>query len=244
MSKLVWDAIDERIYETGVDHGVLYVKDGNSYGNGVVWNGLTTVTEKPSGGEANAIYADNIKYLNLMSAEEFGATVEAYTYPDEFMECDGSASIATGVYIEGQTRKSFGLCYRTKVGSEANEDLGYKIHLIYNAKAAPSEKSRSTVNDSPEAVQFSWDVSTVPVVVNAKDSNDKPYKPVAHLIIDSRKFNTTALQAKLAELEEKLYGRDAVEANPSANPPVAAVTALEPTLLTPDEIVTLMGEAG
>ena len=246
MSKLVWDKIDERRYETGVDHGVLYVKDGTSYGTGVVWNGLVSVSEKPSGGEPNAIYADNMKYLNLLSVEEFGATVEAYTYPDEFMECDGSASIysgaVNGVTIEGQKRKPFGLCYRTKIGSEADEDLGYKIHLIYEAKAQPSEKTRSTINDSPEAVQFSWELSTTPMTINAKDSNGKDFKPVAHLTIDSTKFNTTALQEKLAALEDKLYGRDAVEADAQAG--IEAVAALEPTLLTPDQILTFLTEEG
>lgn len=238
MSRLVWDATDERIYETGVDHGVLYVKDGNTYENGVVWNGLSSVTEKPSGGEANAIYADNIKYLNMMSAEEFGATVEAYTYPDEFMECDGSRMVVPGIIIEGQTRKSFGLTYRTRIGSEDDADLGYKIHLIYNAKAAPSEKTRSTVNDSPEATQFSWELTTTPSVPTAVDSNDKPYKPVAHLVIRSTDFKTEPEKEKLKLLEDTLYGRDASGSGQNA------VTALEPTLLSLDEIITLLGEQG
>lgn len=237
MSKLVWDAIDERIYESGVDHGVLYVKDGDTYGEGVVWNGLTAVTEKPSGGEANAQYADNIKYLNLTSAEEFGATIEAFTYPDEFMACDGSVALATGLYANGQKRKSFGLCYRTKVGSEADEDLGYKIHIIYNAKAAPTEKARNTINDSPEIVNFSWDLTTTPMVINAVDSNDKPYRPVAHIELDSRKFNTEALKAKLQSIEDQLYGRDATTGT-------NAVTALTPTLLTPDQIIAIITAVG
>ncbi len=240
MAKLVWDAVGERFYETGVDHGVLFVKNGSTYATGVVWNGLVSVSENPSGGEANAIYADNIKYLNLMSAEEFGATVEAFTYPDEFAECDGSATIATGVSIEGQKRKTFALAYRTKIGNDEDEDLGYKIHIIYDAKATPSEKSRQTINDSPEALQFSWELTTTPIAIKAKDSNGKSYKPVAHLVIDSTKFKTEQEKAKLAELEDTLFGRDAVEASQGAE----AVTELTSTLLTPDQIITLLTENG
>ena len=158
MSKLVWDKTGERLYETGVDHGVLYpIQAGGLYNKGVAWNGLTAVTESPSGAEASPIYADNIKYLNLMSAEEFGATIEAYTYPDEFAECDGSAEIATGVTIGQQARKVFGLSYRTVIGNDVDSnDYGYKLHLIYGALAAPSEKGYTTINDSPEAITFSW----------------------------------------------------------------------------------------
>ena len=174
MSKLVWDKTGERLYETGVDHGVLYpIQAGGLYNKGVAWNGLTAVTESPSGAEASPIYADNIKYLNLMSAEEFGATIEAYTYPDEFAECDGSAEIATGVTIGQQARKVFGLSYRTVIGNDVDSnDYGYKLHLIYGALAAPSEKGYTTINDSPEAITFSWEVSTTPVNVTG-------FKPTA-----------------------------------------------------------------
>lgn len=237
MSKLVWDAVGERFYETGLDRGVLFVGDGaGGYETGVAWNGLTSVSENPSGGEANAVYADNIKYLNLTSETEFGATVEALTYPPEFAECDGSAAIAPGVIIEGQRRKNFALCYRTKVGNDEDEDYGYKIHIIYGAKASPSEKSRQTINDSPETVTFSWELTTTPVKVTVLDPNGKPYKPVAHLVIDSTLFTTTALKEKLAALEEILYGRDADSEH--------SITALEPTLKTPDEIYTLMTSNG
>lgn len=202
MSKLVWDATGERLYETGVKMGVLYVQDGGAYPNGVPWNGLTAVTESPSGAEATPLYADDIKYLNLVSAEEFGATIEAYTYPDEFMECDGSASLAEGVYIGQQARKTFGLCYRTAVGNDiVNNDYGYKLHLIYGALAAPSEKAYATINDSPEAITFSWEVSTTPVNVTG-------HKPTASLTIDSTKVSKEGLAA----LEAVLYGSDEEDA--------------------------------
>ena len=207
MSKLVWDRTGERFYETGVDHGVLYPVDANgAYPKGVAWSGLTGVTESPSGAEANNIYADNIKYLSLMSAEEFGATIEAYTYPDEWGACDGSAEIAEGVTVGQQVRKSFGLSYRSLIGNDTDgDDYGYKIHLVYGGKAAPSERSRQTVNDSPEAVQLSWEVSTTPVTINASDPNTgKPYKPAAHLEINSTKVDPS----KLKEFEEILYGTD------------------------------------
>lgn len=203
MSKLVWDKTGERFYETGVDHGVLYpIQAGGLYNKGVVWNGLTAVTESPSGAEATALYADNIKYLNLISAEEFGATIEAYTYPDEFAECDGSAELATGVYIGQQPRKTFGLCYRTVIGNDVdNDSFGYKLHLIYGALAAPSEKGYSTINDSPEAITFSWEVKTTPVNVTG-------CKPTACLTIDSTKVD----KDKLAALEAILYGGESTEA--------------------------------
>lgn len=205
--KLGWDNTGERFYETGVDHGVLYPVDVNgAYAKGVAWSGLTGVTESPSGAEANNIYADNIKYLSLMSAEEFGATIEAYTYPDEWGACDGSSEIAQGVTIGQQVRKSFGLSYRSRIGNDTDgDDYGYKIHLVYGGKAAPSERSRQTVNDSPEAVQLSWEVSTTPVTINAVDRDTgRPYKPAAHLEINSTKVDS----AKLKEFEEILYGRD------------------------------------
>lgn len=217
MSKLVWDATGERLYETGVRQGVLYVQEGGVYPKGVAWNGLTAVTEAPSGAEATALYADDIKYLSLMSAEEYGATIEAYTYPDEFMACDGSASLATGVYIGQQKRKTFGMCYRTVLGNDVdNNDYGYKLHLIYGAQAAPSEKAYASINDSPEAVTFSWEVTTTPVTVTG-------FKPTACITIDSTKVDAE----KLAALEAILYGSEDEEAR----------------LPLPDEVAQLMADA-
>ena len=203
MPKLVWDKTDERIFETGVDKGVLYPfnTESKAYDKGVVWNGLTGVTESPSGAEATPLYADNIKYLNLLSAEEFGATVEAYTYPDEFGECNGEANIAAGVVAGQQKRKTFGMSYQTKVGNADDPEAGYKIHLIYGAKAAPSEKAYATVNDSPEAITFSWELTTTPVDVPS-------LKPTASLVIDSTKVDA----AKLKALEDILYGTEDAEA--------------------------------
>lgn len=215
MSTLTWDNAGERLYETGVQKGVLYVRgaDGN-YGNGVAWNGLTAVTESPSGAEATALYADDIKYLNLMSNEEFGATIEAYTYPEEFAECDGSAALVEGVFIGQQKRSTFGLCYRTTLGNDAvGNDYGYKLHIIYGCLAAPSEKAYATINDSPEAITFSWEVTTTPVQVAG-------HKPTACVTIDSTKVAT----GTMAKIEAKLYGTEQDE----------------PTLLLPDEIVTLL----
>lgn len=218
MSKIVWDKTGERLYETGVKYGVLYIlSDAGAYETGVAWNGLTAVTESPSGAEANPLYADDIKYLNLVSAEEFGGTIEAYTYPDEFAQCDGSASLATGVMIGQQARKTFGLCYRTTIGNDiVNNDYGYKLHLIYGALAAPSEKAYATINDSPEAITFSWEFSTTPV-------NVEGFKPTACLTIDSTKCD----KAKLEALEAILYGSESEEAR----------------LPLPDEIKTLMAAA-
>lgn len=217
MSKLVWDQTGERIYETGVKQGVLYVQEGTAYPKGVAWNGLTAVTESPSGAEATALYADDIKYLNLMSAEEFGATIEAYTYPDEFMVCDGSAELSEGVYIGQQARKSFGMCYRTTVGNDTeNNEYGYKLHIIYGALASPSEKAYATINDSPEAITFSWEVTTTPVNVTG-------HKPTASVVIDSTKVDAAALAA----LEAVLYGSADSEAR----------------LPLPDEIVEIMAGA-
>ena len=218
MSKIVWDQTGERLYETGVDHGVLYpIQETGEYSLGVPWNGLTGVTESPSGAEATPLFADNIKYLNLVSAEDFGCTIEAYTYPDEFALCDGSASIAQGVNIGQQARKVFGLSYRTIVGNDVDSNAhGYKLHLIYGCLAAPSEKSYATVNDSPEAITFSWEVTSTPVNVTG-------FKPTACVTIDSTKADPT----KLAELEAALYGTDDKEAY----------------LPLPDEIVTIMGKA-
>ena len=225
MSKLKWDQTGERFYETGVKNGVLYITTGGVYSKGVAWNGLTAVTESPSGAEATPLYADDIKYLNLISTEEFGATVEAYTYPDEFAECDGSAELATGVYIGQQPRKTFGLCYKTTLGNdEDGNSYGYKLHLIYGAKAAPTEKAYATINDSPEAITFSWELTTTPVEV-------KNAKPTASLTIDSTKVDP----GKIAALEDILYGKDGTgDGNTGAT---------EPRLPLPDEIATLMADA-
>lgn len=202
MTQLVWDQTGQRFYETGVDRGVLYIVDNvGAYSHGYAWNGLTTVTESPSGAESNPQYADNIKYLNLISAEEFSATVEAFTYPAEFGQCDGTAEPQPGVRLGQQSRKVFGLAYRTRIGNDIDgADHGYKIHLIYGAQAAPSEKAYSTINDSPEALSFSWEVTTTPVPVGTIAS--VAYKPTASLEIDSTKVSPTAL----ADLEELLYG--------------------------------------
>ena len=209
MSKLVWDQVGERLYETGTKKGVLYPFESNAYAKGVAWNGLTAVTESPSG-------ADDIKYLNLRSAEEFGATIEAYTYPDEFAECDGSAYIAPGIKIGQQKRKMFGFSYTTTVGNDTEgDDHGYKIHLVYGATASPSEKSYQTINDSPEAITFSWEVATTPVEV-------KGFKPTATLEIDSTKVDAD----KLTALEDILYGTENAE----------------PRLPLPDEVVALVGK--
>jgi hypothetical protein len=224
MSKLIWDQSGERFWETGVSKGVLFPMSAvqGVYANGVVWNGLVNVTQSPTGAEANALYADNIKYLNLMSVEELEASVEAYTYPDEFAECDGSASIAQGARIGQQARKMFAIAYQTKIGNDINPELGYKIHIIYGCLASPSEKSHDSVNDSPEAMTFSWDLTTTPVEVPG-------FKPTASIEIDSTKTNA----AKLAQLEEILYGKDA-----TTEPVSAAVPARLPM---PEEIITILG---
>lgn len=217
MSRLQWDQDGQKIYETGVSNGVLYVKNGANYGAGVAWNGLTAVTESPSGAESTPLYADNIKYLNLMSNEEFGATVEAYTYPDEFGACDGSDALSAGVLIGQQGRKPFGLAYKTIIGNDSyGSGYGYKLHLIYGAQAAPSEKSYATVNDSPEAITFSWELTTSPVSVAGK-------KPTACLTIDSTKVDS----AKLAAVENILYGN----------------VGVDPRLPLPDEIASIFGSA-
>ena len=221
MAKLVWDKTGDRLYETGVKNGVLYIPTAGVYSKGVAWNGLTAVTESPSGAEATALYADDTKYLSLMSAEEFGATIEAYTYPDEFAACDGSAELADGVMIGQQKRSTFGLCYKTTIGNDTEgNDHGYKLHIIYGAQAKPSERAYSTINDSPEAITFSWEITTTPVNVTGA-------KPTASLVIDS----TKADPSKLAALEDILYGKDGEPAS-------------EPRLPLPDEIKTLMTAAG
>lgn len=222
MAKLVWDKTGDRLYETGVKNAVLYVRDsGGAYPKGVAWNGITAVTESPSGAESNPLYADDIKYLNLISNEDFGATIEAYTYPDEFAECDGSAEIVAGVKIGQQKRKTFGLCYRTTLGNDVDgNDHGYKLHIIYGATAAPSERAYATINDSPEAITMSWELSTTPVTVTG-------FKPTAHLEIDSTKVKAE----ELAAFEAILYGKDGSEQT-------------EPRLPLPDEIATLFTAAG
>ena len=203
MAKLVWDATGAKLYEAGVDHGVLYpVGENGTYPLGVVWNGLITVSESPEGGDENAFYADNIKYGVLRGTEDFGGSIEAYTYPDEWEACDGSATLATGVVVSQQTRKAFGLCYRTLIGNDVDGlEHGYKLHLVYGATASPSEKSRETINDSPDASSMSWDFTTVPVNVTG-------FKPTSHIIVDSTKADAT----KLAALEAILYGGDSTEA--------------------------------
>ena len=213
MSRIKWDQEGQRFYETGVSNGVLYVRENTGYQTGVPWNGMINVSESPSGAEANPIYADNIKYLSLTSAEDFAATIEAYTYPDEFAECDGSAELADGFFIGQQVRKSFAFSYKTKIGNDVDDNLGYKLHIVYGAKAAPSEKAYGTINESPEAITFSWEVSTVPVPVEG-------CKPTSTIVLDSTKVDPV----KLAAIEEKLYGSD----------------SSEPTLLLPDEILALL----
>lgn len=221
MARITWDDTGVKTYETGVDHGVLYIPDTTGvYSSGVAWNGLTAITESPSGAEASPQYADNIKYLNLVSAEEFGATIEAFTYPDEFAQCDGSAELVEGVSIGQQARKTFGICYRTVLGNDTDGiDHGYKLHLIYGCLAAPSEKAYATINDSPEAITFSWEVTTTPVNVTG-------FRPTASVTIDSVTSDATALAA----LEDVLYG-------------AAGTGGTGPRLPLPDEVKTLMTAA-
>lgn len=216
MAKLVWDKTGERFYETGVKNCALYVRDSaGTYPKGVPWNGITAVTESPSGAEATPLYADDIKYLNLISNEEFGATIEAYTYPKEFAACDGSAELAKGATIGQQPRKSFGLAYKTTLGNDVdNNDYGYKLHLIYGCLAAPSEKAYATINDSPEAITFSWEITTTPVEV-------KGFKPTSHIEINSKEVDAV----NLATLEAKLFG----------------ATETEAMLPLPDEVATILG---
>ena len=223
MAALEFDKLGEHIYETGVEKGVLYPFTAGAYSKGVAWNGLINVTESPSGAEPTPLYADNIKYLNLMSVEEFGASIEAYTYPDEFAECDGSAALGVGVSIGQQTRKAFGMCYKTKIGNDIlGEDYGYKLHLIYGCMAKPSEKAHATTSDSPEAATFSWELTTTPIAVPG-------FKPTASLTIDSTKVTA----AKLAAIEDKLYGTGDIN-----------TIMYEPTLLTPTEIKAILDAVG
>ena len=213
MTRVLWDSVGERYFETGVDHGVLYIPNGGVYDNGYAWNGLTAVTESPSGAEATAIYADNMKYLNLISAEDLSGTIEAFTYPPEFAQCDGSSIQNVGVNVTQQARKQFGLSYRTKKGNDvAASDYGYKLHLVYGANAAPSEKAYATINDSPEALAFSWAFSTTPVAVTG-------LKPSALITVDS----TLVTPANLTALEDALYG----------------TAGTSPRLPLPDEVIAM-----
>lgn len=235
MKLLEWDKIGEHLYETGVDRGVLYQydKNTNTFKDGVAWNGLTAVNESPSGAEANDQYADNIKYLSLRSAEDFGGTIEAFTYPDEFEQNDGTATPVKGVKITQQTRKAFGFSYRTLIGNDTEgTDYGYKIHLVYMATANPSEKSRSTVNDSPEAASLSWEFTTIPVEVGT--INGVAYKATSHIVIDSTDFETDAEKAALAAFEEIIYGKAAEQGSP----------AVQPRLPLPAEVFSLLNVAG
>lgn len=226
MTELVWDEVGERVYETGVDHGVLYLRNSQGdYDDGVAWNGLTSVTESPTGAEANAQYADNIKYLNLFSAEMFGATIEAFTYPDEFAQFDGLVTPSPGVYIGQQVRKSFGLCYRTRIGNDLDgDDHGYKLHLVYGCFASPSEKAYNTINDSPEAITFSWQLSTIPIAVPSM-------RPTSIITIDSTKVDADTLAA----LEQILYGDTGVD--PALPPPATVITMFsgDVTTVTPTQ---------
>lgn len=222
LGPLVWDETGKKIYETGVSNVVLYPVSNGTYPKGVAWNGVTAITESPSGAEATALYADNIKYANLIAAEEFGATIEAYTYPDEFAECDGSATLTTGVTIGQQKRKAFGLSWKSLIGNDTDgTDHGYKIKLVYGATAAPSERANNTVNESPEAMTMSWELTTTPVPVTG-------YKPTSIVTIDSTKFNTEELQAKLDAFIKVIHG----SAEAAARLPL------------PDEVATLIGAAG
>lgn len=234
--RIAWDKAGEHIYETGVDHGVLFVGTGGSYGNGVPWNGLTAVNESPSGAESNANYADNIKYLNLISAEDFGCTIEAFTYPPEFEICDGSAEIAPGVLIGQQNRRPFGFCYRTLIGNDLDgQDHGYKLHLIYGCTASPSERSYGTVNDSPEPISFSWEVATTPVDVPG-------FKPTASLTINS----LNATKHSLKKLEDILYGTASAESRlPMPEEVMAIMNEPDPVVITtsaPGNSVDLLGK--
>lgn len=248
MTRVLWDQVGQRFYETGVDRGVLYIPTNlGVYSNGYAWNGLTGVTEAPSGAEANPQYADNIKYLNLVSVEEFGGTIEAFTYPTEFAQCDGSAVLYPGVTIGQQTRKTFGLCYRTRKGNDLlGNDLGYKLHLVYGALAAPSEKPYTTVNDSPEPIAFSWEFTTTGVEVGTVGGT--AYKPTSMIVIDS----TQVSSGDLAELEDLLYGTSGVD--PQLPTPAAVfaifsgstteVTPTAPTYNSTTKVITIPSVTG
>jgi len=224
MARLVWDKTGEHFYETGVKNVVLYPMSGNSYGEGVAWNGVTSIEENPSGADFNAIYADDIKYLNIQGAEEFGATIGAYTYPDEFAECDGSAVPVDGVAVGQQARKAFGLCYRTTIGNDTEGiEYGYKLHIVYGARVTPSGKSYSTINDSPEPAEMSWEMNTTPVAVSG-------FKPTSIITIDSTKFSEQEDKAKLTALEDMLYGKDG-----------EGQASTAPSLPLPDLVLSTLG---
>lgn len=222
MAKLQWDKSGERYFETGVDHGIVFPKTGenNTYATGVAWNGLTEVSESPEGGEAEAIYADNIKYLNLMSNEDFAGSITAYTFPDEFYPCDGCVKTSTGVVVTAQKRKAFGLIYRTKIGNDEDQDLAYKYHVVWNCMVTPSDRTHTTVNDTPEAEELSWDFTTTP---EAFVTNAATYKPTAHMVIDTRYTTENGLAAFLAKIE----GTDGQSGS-------------SPTMPTPDEVISLL----
>ena len=226
MSKIVWDELGSHLFETGVDHCVLYPIDANgAYSDGVAWNGITGVTQSPSGADETKLWADNIKYVSLRAAEEFGGTIEAYTYPDEFAECDGSATVVTGLRAGQQARKAFGLAYRTLIGNDTELDNhGYMLHLVYGATCSPSQRSYSTKNDSPEAITFSWEFSTNPV-------NFSGFKPTSYMEIDSTKFTSETDKAKLKALENKLFGTDTE----------GATEGTDPYLPLPDEVASTLG---
>ena len=238
---LNWDAEGERFFEDGVRRGVLYPQNPSTgaYENGVVWNGLTSIQVTPSGGEANAQYADDTKYLNLYSLEEVGATIEAFTYPDEFMECDGSAAVATGskLYARTQVRKPFGLCWRTNVGNDLSDETAYILHIMYGCKAAPSERQYQTINDSPEPITFSWEVSTTPPPIGVAG-----LKNTSLFEVNSKDLTTTAEQEMLTALENKLYGTAAVEADASNN--ISAADAVLPTMPTVTQLIEMMTPQG
>ena len=224
MARLVWDKTGEHFYETGVKNVVLYPMSGNSYGEGVAWNGVTSIEENPSGADFNAIYADDIKDLNIQGAEEFGATIGAYTFPDEFAECDGSAVPVDGVAVGQQSRKAFGLCYRTTIGNDTEGiEYGYKLHIVYGARVTPSGKSYSTINDSPEPAEMSWEMNTTPVAVSG-------FKPTSIITIDSTKFSAQADKAKLTALEDMLYGKDG-----------EGQASTAPSLPLPDLVLSTLG---
>lgn len=226
--KIKWDVAGQHWYETGVKNCALYVKGDSGYGKGVAWNGITAITESPSGAEKTALYADDQKYLNLLSAEDFGATIEAYTYPDEFMQCNGEDALvdgAAGVTIGQQSRKSFGLVYKTTIGNDESNDKGYKLHILYGCTASPSERAYSTINDSPEAITFSWEIGTVPETVTGK-------KPTACLIIDSTKID----ENKLKTIEETLFGVDPDTEH--------SITGSDPTFMTPNQIMAVLNATG
>lgn len=226
MARIVWDTLGEHFYENGVDHAVLYpVSTTGTYPTGVAWNGITSVSEAPSGADANKQWADNINYLTLYGAEEFGATIEAFTYPDEFAECDGSAELTAGVMVGQQPRRGFGLSYRTKIGNDTvGQDLAYKLHLIYGCRAAPSDRSYESINDSPDPITFSWEISTTPVAVPG-------HAPSAQITIDSRDFSTEAAKAKLQAFEDILYGKD---------PTTGTTGGTNARLPLPVEVITLL----